>query len=158
MTPWEIAKPESESAHQKALFAWAAIAERRGFEAAWNPESYKTPPDVTAWPVPELCWLHAIPNGGARNAITAGRMKAEGVKKGVPDIFLPLPVANSPTREFIVLAGLYIEMKKPTKGRTSEKQNEFITYANNIGYKAVVCRSWEDAAKAIQKYIYVARV
>lgn len=49
---------------------------------------------------PALGLLHAIPNGGARPAIvgkdgrrfsvSAARMKAEGVKAGVPDVCLPV--------------------------------------------------------------------
>lgn len=31
----------------------------------------------------------AIPNGGNRDAITGAIMKAEGVKRGVPDIYIP---------------------------------------------------------------------
>lgn len=34
---------------------------------------------VRANQVPELKWLHAIPNGGARNVVVARKMKAEGV-------------------------------------------------------------------------------
>ena len=36
---------------------------------------------------PELKWMFAIPNGGIRDRITAARMKQEGVKSGVWDIF-----------------------------------------------------------------------
>ena len=38
---------------------------------------------------PELALLFAIPNGGARDPITGAMLKAEGVKRGVPDLFLP---------------------------------------------------------------------
>ena len=31
--------------------------------------------------IPELRWLHAIPNGGARNVVVATHMKQEGVKR-----------------------------------------------------------------------------
>ena len=33
----------------------------------------------------KVCYF-AIPNGGKRNIITASKLKAEGVKKGVPDL------------------------------------------------------------------------
>ena len=33
--------------------------------------------------------IFAIPNGGARSPATAGRLKAEGVSSGVPDLFVP---------------------------------------------------------------------
>lgn len=34
---------------------------------------------------PELRWLFAVPNGGHRNKVAASKLKAEGVKPGVPD-------------------------------------------------------------------------
>ena len=38
---------------------------------------------------PELKCCHHVPNGGQRSAATAGRLKSEGVRPGVPDIHLP---------------------------------------------------------------------
>jgi hypothetical protein len=38
---------------------------------------------------PELWLLHAIPNGGKRNVKDAVKLKREGVKAGVPDLFMP---------------------------------------------------------------------
>ena len=40
---------------------------------------------------PFLYLMHAIPNGGTRDKITAGMLKAEGVKSGIPDVFWPVP-------------------------------------------------------------------
>ena len=57
-----------ETDEQQALFDWAKISG-----------------------IPDIDLLHAIPNGGHRNKATAGQLKAEGVKRGVPDIFLPVP-------------------------------------------------------------------
>jgi len=82
MNPATIAK-ESESSHQIALFAMCAL----------NMKKY-----------PELKWFHAIPNGGFRDKITAGKLKAEGVKSGVSDMFLPVKCD--------AYSGLYIELKK----------------------------------------------
>ena len=39
---------------------------------------------------PELGLLFAVPNGGRRDAVTGARLKAEGVKAGVPDVWLPV--------------------------------------------------------------------
>lgn len=53
---------------------------------------------------PELFFMHHIPNGGKRDKVTAKkRLKAEGVKPGVPDVFLPVARKG--------FHGLYIEMK-----------------------------------------------
>jgi hypothetical protein len=43
---------------------------------------------------PELRLMFAIPNGGSRDKREAANLKAEGVKSGVPDVFLPVPRHN----------------------------------------------------------------
>ena len=40
---------------------------------------------------PQLALIFAIPNGGKRHIGTARKLKAEGVRSGVPDIFLACP-------------------------------------------------------------------
>jgi len=161
MTPWEIAEPGSESAHQKALFAFCARAERIGFTNAWRPEAYKggnllmvVSDDMHG--VPELKWLHAIPNGGARNAVTAGRMKAEGVKAGVLDIMLPVRrvVAPDPAKpeQVNIYGGLYIEMKKQG-GALSGVQKLFIEHVTANGYRFALCFDWISAAMVVQNYL-----
>jgi len=81
--------PPSESNEQIALFQWVSYQLKR---------------------YPELELLYHIPNGGHRYATTAKRLKAEGVKAGVPDLCLPVARGG--------YYGLYIEMKagknKPT--------------------------------------------
>lgn len=39
---------------------------------------------------PELALLYHVPNGGSRNKIEAARLRAQGVKSGVPDLCLPV--------------------------------------------------------------------
>lgn len=51
----------------------------------------------------KLRWLFAIPNGGSRDIREAVRLKRQGVKAGVSDMFLPIP--NS------MYHGLFIELK-----------------------------------------------
>ena len=41
--------------------------------------------------VPALRWLFAVPNGGYRPKATAIKMRNEGQKAGVPDVWLPIP-------------------------------------------------------------------
>ncbi len=159
MTPWEIAKPGTESAHQKALFAWAAMAERRGFKFAWQETTYtqtfRSDEPIPGFPVPELKWLFAIPNGGARNAITAGRMKAEGVKKGVADIFLPVLKVRTELispNDFQYHSGLWIEMKVG-KNKLSPEQDGFCDFVLRQGYRFALAYSWIYAAKFIETYL-----
>lgn len=188
MTPNELAKSNSEHGHQRALFAWLNMAERYGFAAAWDEGAYKG--NLTAYlyngpcqdmdmqlaalhPVPELAWIHAIPNGGLRDKRTAAMLKAEGVKRGIPDVFLPLPIwgivgsGQLPGGEFttfraITYAGLYVEMKRPDsergrKGRTSAEQNAAIDWLRHSGYAVSVCLDWETAAREIQAYVEQSR-
>ncbi len=121
----------SEHAEQAALFEWAARA---------------------AVELPALRWLFAIPNGGLRHPAVAVRMVEEGLRAGVPDVFLPVPrwLPNGDC-----LHGLFIELKvKPNK--PTPQQNEWIAYLSDAGYQAVVCYGMRDAARVILDYLDVA--
>ena len=88
--------------------------------------------------------LFAIPNGGVRDMMTAVKLKAEGVRRGVPDLFL----ATSRNRAH----GLWIEMKKEG-GRISDEQHTMMDYLTQQGYLCEVCWSLDDATNAIKKYL-----
>ncbi len=123
MTPEQLAKPGTEHAHQCALMCWCAL-------------NFKT------WPLLKL--LFAIPNGGERNPIVASRLKAEGVKSGVPDLFLPVARHG--------YHGLFVEMKKP-KGTIGHNQPAWEEALKTQGYAHLYAYGWEQAAAAIQWYI-----
>lgn len=89
--------------------------------------------------------LFAIPNGGKRNVVTAAKLKEEGVRAGVPDLFLAVP------RE--PFNGLFIEMKKSKGGHVSESQRNMILNLVQSGYLAVVCNGWNDAKETIEMYL-----
>jgi len=123
----EQIKGTDEKAEQTRLFAQAAL----------HHDKY-----------PQLKWLHAIPNANSQ------RQVAEGVRAGVSDTFLPYPKLHK--LEF--KSGLYIEMKlekrrKEKDGGCSKDQIAFTEYANSVGYKAVVCYSWQEAWKVIEEYL-----
>lgn len=93
-----------------------------------------------------LRWLFAIPNGGKRNIREAARLKRQGVKAGVSDVYLP--VAMPPYH------GLFIEMKRPIGSiKITEKQKEFIAAMETQGYRAVICRGADEAILAIKYYL-----
>lgn len=106
---------------------------------------------------PELKLLHAIPNGGKRHIATAVRLKKEGVKKGVPDVFLPVPKCESNKVCVILKTGLYIEMKSK-KGKLSESQQDWIERLRMQGYRVEVCCSFEEARDVILDYLGVNNV
>lgn len=93
---------------------------------------------------PQLSMLFSIPNGGQRNIVTATKLKAEGVKSGVPDCFLAVPIGGD--------CGMFIEMKSP-KGKLSENQKEWINALSSSGYKCAVCYSFDEAKEVITKYL-----
>jgi hypothetical protein len=99
-------------------------------------------------PIPECRWFHAIPNGGKRSAATGARLKAEGVKSGIADLFLPVP---SPVYDEWY-NGLYIEVKTP-KGRQTKEQKEFEKFAIEQGYKYVIVRSTQEGVDEILGYL-----
>lgn len=94
---------------------------------------------------PELNLLYHVPNGGSRHKAEAGRLRAEGVKAGVPD--LCLPVARGQYH------GLYIELKRQRGGRTGDHQSEWLDALSAQGYKAALCYGWEQAAGTIIEYL-----
>jgi hypothetical protein len=114
----------TEHAEQVALITWARLSQYR---------------------LPELRLLHAIPNGGQRSKAQAGKLKAEGVLAGIPDLFLP--VAREPRH------GLYIEMKGPTTGVPTTEQWEVMRELALAGYAVCVARGWDKAVDAVERYL-----
>lgn len=134
MTPEQLAAGGSEDGHQAALFCWIQMNQH-------DPK------------LPGVDKMFAIPNGGARSAATGARLKMTGVRRGVPDTFLPVPFGR--------YAGLFIEMKKPgdkeakkAKGRTSSEQDVYIEFLQAHHYAVEVCYTWEEAVAAIKRYYF----
>jgi hypothetical protein len=115
------ASPEHDA--QVAVFAWAAFAVHRE-------------------PLLEL--LHAVPNGEKRDWKVAQRLKAEGVKAGMPDLHLPVPRGG--------YAGLYIEMKSG-RNRPTEHQHRKIALLEAVGHRVTVQRCAEGAIAEIEWYL-----
>ena len=126
-TPFRLTVPTpSEASEQTALLRWTARASGQ---------------------YPVLRWLLAIPNGlSASSKGAARRMKEQGMKAGVPDLFLPAPVPP--------WAGLWIEMKIRQGGRVSDAQREWHAYLHAAGYRVTVCRGWDEARLALLAYLH----
>lgn len=113
-----------EAQEQKALFAWAELSMGK---------------------YPELRWLFHITNEGKRTKSHGADLVRQGLKKGVPDICLPVPKGN--------YHGLYIEMKRVGE-KTTEQQDEWLQGLTKNGYCCYVAdKGWEDASKAITWYL-----
>lgn len=171
MTPDVLAKSNTEHAHQRAFFAWLAFASYRGFEQAkeWAEGSMSNArllhPGHTDRVHPELMLMHAIPNGGYRNKSEAGKLKAEGVKAGVLDTFLPVPKGyvvpgeGAPEGQawHATYNGLYVEFKDPKRknhkeGGLSQAQIDFGEGVRGQGYCVRVAYTWREAANVVMLY------
>ena len=114
----------TEDEEQEFLFSWAALQEGK---------------------YPELALMYAVPNGAYRPIQTGRRLKATGVKAGVPDVCLPVPRCG--------FHGMYIEMKRAKGGNTSVYQRKWIIELYRQGYYAVVAHGADDAIKIITAYM-----
>lgn len=110
---------QSEHAIQKAYFDWAKL----------HPEARRA---------------YAIPNGGMRNKIVAAKLKAEGVRKGVLDVHLPIPRGGC--------AGCWIEFKAGSNTLTPEQKEEAERLAND-GFCVLACWDAETAIRWTTAYL-----
>lgn len=114
----------TEHAEQAAVIEWWAYAHKR-------------------FKLPEFA-LYAVPNGNARSFSVGKALKAEGVRKGIPDLALDAPRGS--------FHGLRCEMKIwPNK--PSDEQVAVIAYLERTGYKVAVCWSGEQAISVIKAYL-----
>lgn len=113
----------TEAQEQKAVFEWSM----------YNRAKY-----------PELALMFHIVNEGKRDAITGRHLKQQGMKKGVPDICLPVARKG--------YHGLYIEMKRKN-GRPSPEQLWWQDRLREQKYKAEICHGWEEAVEVLEDYL-----
>ena len=105
---------------------------------------------------PWLKWLHATINGaklpyrktrgGKRYSPEAIRLKAEGLKPGIADLFLPVPMDG--------YCGLWLELKVGTNKPTDE-QREFIADMNAQGYLAMATWGSKYTIACIATYMHI---
>lgn len=88
--------------------------------------------------------IYAIPNGGARNIVTASKLKAEGVTSGVPDLHIPIARKG--------YHGLYIEMKA-SKNKPTDNQITVMDKLRKEGYKCDVCWNLDQFIDVVNNYL-----
>lgn len=113
----------TEAEEQKALIQWAKFQEKK---------------------YPELKLLYHCPNGGTRNKLEAANLKRQGVKAGVPDLFLPVSRNNK--------HGLFLEMKVG-RNKCTDNQKKWIRALMEQNYEVKVCYSCEEAINVIKRYL-----
>jgi len=101
--------------------------------------------EIASHQYPELSLIFAIPNGGQRHVGVARKLKAEGVRSGAPDLFLP--VARG------IYHGLFVEMKRQKGGRLSDTQKDYFPRLIQQDYKVIVCNGADEAMNGIQEYL-----
>lgn len=126
--PNKLCQNGTEHGEQVALFAWAAYQIRCGGARA-----------------KELDYLFAVHNQGHGDAIRGAHAKAEGVKKGVSDLLLPVPGPGG--------AGLWLEMKKRKGGSESAEQKEWGAAMRERGYAYCCVRGWREAASVLTMWL-----
>ena len=84
--------------------------------------------------------LHAVPNGQYRS----GERMEPGLRRGYPDLALDVAAGG--------WHGLRIELKT-AKGTLSLDQRLRLKLLGEYQYYACVCRSYEDAIEAIERYL-----
>jgi hypothetical protein len=88
--------------------------------------------------------LFAVPNGGVRHIAVASKLKAEGVRRGVPDLHLPVKTAD--------FSGLVIEMKAKG-GKPTPEQTDWLNFYAQQGFMAVLCVGIDSALSTIKQYL-----
>ena len=104
--------------------------------------------EILAWnekDFPYLKYIFAIPNGGHRPISVAKKMKAEGVRRGVPDIFIPVGFG-------LYRYGKWLETKT-AKGVMSKEQNEYRNFLLAEGYDYALCRSCDELVRETELYL-----
>lgn len=98
--------------------------------------------DLSLHTYPELTWMFAIPNSARRSPRQGAWMKAEGLRSGVWDIFIPWPVQK--------YCGCFVEMKYGKNDLTDEQ----IKFKNdNTAYYFIVAYDWISAKDQIIQYL-----
>lgn len=87
--------------------------------------------------------IFAIPNGELRAISVANRLKAEGVKSGIPDLCCIFPNGVI----------IWVEMKKEKGGTVSEEQKAVHEQFEAMGQAVIIGKGWEDAKEKLQSHL-----
>ena len=97
-------------------------------------------------------WFH-VPNGGMRPSsfdgdgkrfsVEAKKMKDQGVKKGVPDVFILRPVKGVP--------GVVVELKRRKGGVVSDDQKKWIKTLSEFGWITFIAHGSDSAIQFVRE-------
>ncbi len=108
--------------------------------------------------VAPLLWPHDCIDGegfphivshsaGRRRGKGIGWAKQQGLRKGIPDIHIPIPRGN--------FHGLWIELKREDEkeAEVSEAQKAWLAFLNLHGHCARVCYGCDSAMETVKRYM-----
>jgi hypothetical protein len=116
-----MARKREEESHQKAFFQWLSLNHPTAYALTWH-----------------------CPNGGKRNAIEGAKFKEMGVKPGVPDVFMAVPIHP--------YHGLFIEFKAG-KNKLTPYQETMMSSLSKEKYRVELCYSVDDAIEVVKAYL-----
>jgi len=122
--PKTIKSELSEYQHQVKIFEWA---------------------DMMSVQKPELKLLNASLMGVHLSFKILNKYRKAGVKKGYPDIFLPVPKG--------IFHGLFIELKKVGGSAPTKEQTEWLNELVGWGYDCYCCKGSQAAISTIESYL-----
>ena len=117
---------QHEAKEMQYLFDWVTMQEKR---------------------YPELELLYHIPNE-RKDQFERMRLGRQGVRRGVPDLCLPVAKRG--------FHGLYIELKAG-KNKATKHQDEWLEALRRENYNAQVCIGWHSAADCIMWYLGIVK-
>lgn len=85
--------------------------------------------------------------------IRAIKMKKMGVARGVPDLFIFIPVKSLITGEVDTYQPVVIEMKRTKGSTTSKYQKEWMKIFELAGIPCAICKGAEKAIEFVQSVI-----
>lgn len=98
----------------------------------------------------ELWWFH-VPNGGARSsAVEGARLKASGVRTGVPDVLVLTPAPRAPR-------GVALELKRADGALSDVSAAQWLWLGRfeAVGMVPIIGFGWRDAVAKLEALGYV---
>lgn len=86
-----------------------------------------------------------VPNEYAHGVIGGAIRKRLGVRKGVSDFFIPLPVKS--------YHGLWIELKRISGSKVSKEQKDWLELMQSLDYKAEIAYGAGHAIDIVKRYM-----
>lgn len=121
----------SEHAEQVALIQWCLTEARH---------------------TPDLGLIYAVPNAGKREGKQGAWMVAEGLRRGMLDLCLPVP--SLPNRDGEYTHSFYLELKFGDN-KPDPDQEWWISRLEARGHLVGVFWDWQLAAMALEDYVQV---